>query len=215
MAGSRPLNRISKNTGDGLLFCFFSGSANSRSSFRCATNGEIVRCFGRDDVCCLLLEGAGTRRATANQQSGLKTAVFAAISEGLRVGSVTFRAISAGIGREIGGLSTHRQYRETSPWRGVFVSFLRGGAFFGRLVGGGRAMVKGDPFLVASMRRPVRSCRVFWLVHWQVWVVGQLNTGATDVIGNPVFKPLSPPKPYLGDRLNWQPQFTCENSTCS
>jgi hypothetical protein len=36
-------------------------------------------------------------------------------------------------------------------------------------------MVKDSPFVVASMRRPVRSCRVFWLVDWQVWVVGQLN----------------------------------------
>jgi hypothetical protein len=49
-------------------------------------------------------------------------------------------------------------------------------------------MVKGDPFVVASMRRPGRSCRVFWLVPWQVRVVGQLNTGATDGYREPRFQ---------------------------
>jgi hypothetical protein len=76
----------------------------NRGSLHCATNGETVRCFGRDDVCCLLLEGAGTRRSPATSEDTMKATTFVALSEGLRVKSATFRAISAGIGREIGGL---------------------------------------------------------------------------------------------------------------
>jgi hypothetical protein len=99
----------------------------------------------------LLLDGAGTRRLPPTSEGALKATTFVAISEGLRVKNATFRAMSAGIGREIGGSSTTVSTAKRHGGRGVFVNFLRGGAFFGRLVGGGRAMVKRGPFVVASM----------------------------------------------------------------
>jgi hypothetical protein len=66
------------------------------------TSGETVRCFGRDDVCCWMEQERA--RLPATSEGGPKTTIFVAILEGLRVRSVIFRAISAGIGREIGGL---------------------------------------------------------------------------------------------------------------
>jgi hypothetical protein len=71
------------------------------------------------------------RRATANQQSGLKATIFVAISEGLRVGSVTFRAISAGIGRELGGLSTHRRTAKRHRGAGFSSAFCVAAHFLG------------------------------------------------------------------------------------
>ena len=40
----------------------------NRGSLHCATNGEIVRCFGPDDVCCLLLDGAGNAQGYPRQR---------------------------------------------------------------------------------------------------------------------------------------------------
>jgi hypothetical protein len=43
-------------------------------------------------------------RLPATSEGAMKATTFVAISEGLWVKNATFRAISAGIGREIGGL---------------------------------------------------------------------------------------------------------------
>ena len=53
-------------------------------------------------VCCWMEQELATLPATS--EGAMKATTFVAISEGLGVGRVTFRAISVGIGREIGDL---------------------------------------------------------------------------------------------------------------
>jgi hypothetical protein len=90
-------------------------------------------------------------RLPATSEGAIKATTFVAISEGLRVKTPRFEQFRLDLGVKLAIcepiVSTAKRHRG----RGVFISFLRGGALFGRLVGGGRAMVKGGPFAVASM----------------------------------------------------------------
>jgi hypothetical protein len=94
----------------------------------------------------LLLDGAGARRATANQQSGLKATIFVAISEGLRVKTPRFEQFRLELGVKLAVcepiVSTAKRHRGA----GFSSAFCVAAHFLGRLVGGGRAMVKGGHF---------------------------------------------------------------------
>ena len=72
-----------------------------------STAQQMVRLSGASAemtlvVCCWREQERA--RLPATSEGAMKATTFVAISEGLRVKKNMFRAISAGIGREIGGL---------------------------------------------------------------------------------------------------------------